>query len=123
MNHHAQGGPGSAGDLPDVRPGTDDAREALRRRRDEAVAAGPSEATVPVTIAGVVRWLDLEGGVWVLDPRDEAHSGGRLQLLGVVEPSWAEREVVVTGVLRPDLRTAAQVGPVLEVSAGEVAGG
>jgi hypothetical protein len=30
---------------------------------------------------------------------------------------------VVTGVLRPDLMTSAQVGPVLEVTTGEVADG
>lgn len=153
MNHHAQGGPGSAGDLPDVRPGVEpgpagggegaaaadatgdaarDAAEAargeLRRRRDE-LSGGTSEAAGPVTVSGVVRWLDVEGGVWVLDrldpldPLDGADSGERLQLIGVVDPGWAEREVVLTGVLRPDLMTTAQVGPVLEVGAGEVTGG
>lgn len=140
MNHHGQGGPGSAGDLPDVRPGAaggpaeggsaapeggaaDAARDELRRLRDEVVGAGSSEPAGSVTVAGVVRWLDLEGGVWVLDPRDGADSGGRLQLLGLVEPGWAGREVVLTGVLRPDVMTTAQVGPVLEVAAGELADG
>ncbi len=113
----------------------DAARDELRQLREEAMATDPAAGGEPgreVAVTGVVRRLEVEGGVWVLEVEVVdgvsgvagvgAADGGRLQLLGEVDPGWAGLSVVVTGVLRPDLMTTAQVGPVLVVARVEAAG-
>ncbi len=64
------------------------------------------------TYTGTIEFLDLEGGVWVLSTEEERYALFRApkQLL------QDGLDVAVTGQVNPDIVTAAQVGPVLEVS-------
>ena len=87
----------------------------LRGRRDEALA--PESEPTSVTMVGILRLLDVEGGVWAL----EVDHGDRVQLLGAIDPGLAGRRVAVTGMARPDQASSAQVGPVLELGAIEPA--
>lgn len=62
---------------------------------------------------GQIEFLDIEGGVWVLTtPAGEHYSLFRAPK----ELLQEGMEVVITGQIKPDMVTAAQVGEVLEVS-------
>lgn len=62
---------------------------------------------------GQIEFLDLEGGVWVLT----TPTGEHYSLFRAPKELLREGlEVVITGQIKPDMMTAAQVGPVLEVS-------
>ncbi|MEN9205922.1 MAG: hypothetical protein Q6J68_03010 [Thermostichales cyanobacterium SZTDM-1c_bins_54] len=62
---------------------------------------------------GTVEFLDLEGGVWVLT----TPTGQRYQLFRAPRELLKEGlSVTITGQLRQDMLTTAQVGQVLEVS-------
>ncbi|GAB4216358.1 MAG: hypothetical protein OHK0012_18480 [Synechococcales cyanobacterium] len=63
-------------------------------------------------VQGTIEFLDLEGGVWVLTTA----AGKHYQLFRAPKDLLKEGlGVVVTGQLRTDVMTAAQVGEVLEV--------
>jgi len=62
--------------------------------------------------SGQVEFLDVEGGVWVLTTA----SGQHYQLFRAPRELLQEGlEVTITGQIRKDMLTAAQVGEVLEV--------
>lgn len=63
--------------------------------------------------SGTIQFLDLEGGVWVLTTA----TGQRYQLFRAPRELLQEGlGVTVTGQIREDVMTVAQVGPVLEVT-------
>ncbi len=92
---------------------TDEDRHHLRQLRDHSLSEGPGAAAPgpEIELVGLVRLLDVEGGVHVIDTDD----GERWQLLGEVPAACAGRRLV-RGRPRPQLLTTAQVGPVLEVA-------
>ncbi len=62
---------------------------------------------------GRIEFLDIEGGVWVLT----TPAGKHYSLFRAPKALLQEgMEVVITGQIKPDMVTAAQVGEVLEVS-------
>lgn len=62
---------------------------------------------------GQIEFLDIEGGVWVLTTSEGTH----YSLFRAPKDLLQEgMEVVITGQIKPDMVTAAQVGEVLEVS-------
>jgi hypothetical protein len=66
-------------------------------------------------IKGVVKLMDVEGGVWVLDTGD-----GTYQLKGGPDELYQQgRMVAITGNIRKDLMSTAMVGPVFEVESIE----
>jgi hypothetical protein len=63
--------------------------------------------------SGTIQFLDLEGGVWVLTTA----TGQHYQLFRAPRELLQEGlGVTVTGQIREDVVTVAQVGPVLEVT-------
>ncbi len=64
------------------------------------------------TYTGTIEFLDLEGGVWVLKTSNEQYSLFRAPKDLLQEGLQVE----ITGQINTDVMTAAQVGPVLEVS-------
>lgn len=62
--------------------------------------------------SGTIEFLDLEGGVWVLKTPDEKTYALFRAPQELLQEGY---EVVITGQLKPEMVTAAQVGPVLEV--------
>jgi hypothetical protein len=77
----------------------------------------PPNAKDEITLTGRVEKLDVEGGCLVLRVGSQTY-----QLLGgdpvVLQPG---NEARVTGILRPDLTTVCQVGPVLDVVSSQPA--
>lgn len=66
---------------------------------------------------GTIEFLDLEGGVWVLTTA----AGDHYQLFRAPGALLKEGQaVVIQGEIKTDMMTAAQVGPVLEVSGFEI---
>ncbi|MDX2271483.1 MAG: hypothetical protein NW237_05970 [Cyanobacteriota bacterium] len=62
---------------------------------------------------GQIEFLDIEGGVWVLT----VDSGRHYALFRAPKELLKEGlKVSIKGQVKPDMVTAAQVGPVLEVS-------
>ncbi len=62
---------------------------------------------------GQIEFLDIEGGVWVLTTPE----GDHYSLFRAPKELLQEGlEVEITGQIKPDMVTAAQVGEVLEVS-------
>jgi hypothetical protein len=63
--------------------------------------------------SGKIEFLDIEGGVWVLT----SPSGQHYNLFRAPKELLKQGlEVVVTGEIKDDVFTTAQVGPVLQVS-------